>query len=112
MQKLPVHFWRSSAGREPVREWLSNLSADERRVIGRDIAKVQYGWPMGMPLCRPMGNGLWEVRSSLPSGREARVLFVFVDERLVAVHAFFKTTQKTPASDLGLARQRAKELKP
>ena len=76
----------------------------------RDIAKVQYSWPVGLPLCRPLSGGLWEVRASLPSKREARIFFGFHDGLLVAVHAIIKKTQKTPAEDLALARQRFREL--
>jgi phage-related protein len=110
IQPIPLVFWRSAAGREPVREWLNELSREDKRTIGRDIAKVQYGWPVGLPLCRPLSGGLWEVRTSLPSKREARVLFGFRDGMLIAVHAMIKKTQKAPAEDLALARQRFKEL--
>src|SRR5260370_585734 len=58
-------------------EWLSASSREDKRTIGRDIAKVQYGWPVGLPLCRPLSAGLWEVRSSLPSKREVRIFFGF-----------------------------------
>ncbi|HYC65717.1 MAG TPA: type II toxin-antitoxin system RelE/ParE family toxin [Reyranellaceae bacterium] len=74
------------------------------------MAKVQFGWPIGLPLCRPLAGGLWEVRSSLPSRREARVLFGFAGETMVAVHAFIKKSQATPQRELALARQRVKEL--
>lgn len=107
---IALVFWRSATGREPVREWLNELSREDKRTIGCDIAKVQYGWPMGLPLCRPLSAGLWEVRASLPSKREARVFFGFHDGMLVAVHAMMKKTQKTPTEDLALARQRFKEL--
>jgi len=63
-----------------------------------------------MPLCRPLGNGLWEVRSSLPSRRIARLLFFVDGGRIGVVHGFIKKTQKTPADDLDLARQRMKEM--
>lgn len=106
---VPLRFWRSTSGREPVREWLTELSLDDRRIIGRDMAKVQFGWPIGLPLCRPLSGGLWEVRSSLPSKREARVLFGFHDGELIALHAFIKKTQRTPSDELALARQRLKE---
>jgi phage-related protein len=106
----PLVFWRSASGREPVREWLNELSREDKRTIGRDIAKVQYGWPIGLPLCRPLSGGLWEVRASLPSKREARVFFGHHDGMLIAVHAIIKKTQRTPAEDLALARQRYKEL--
>ena len=110
LKPIPVVFWRSAAGREPVREWLSALSREDKRTIGRDIAKVQYGWPVGLPLCRSLSAGLWEVRSSLPSKREVRIFFGFHDGMLIAVHAMIKKTQKTPPEDLAIARQRFKEL--
>jgi phage-related protein len=109
-EPISLLFWRSATGREPVREWLNELSRDDKRTIGRDIAKVQYGWPVGLPLCRSLGAGLWEVRASLPSKREAWVFFGFHDGMLIALHAIIKKTQKTSTEDLALARQRFKEL--
>ena len=110
LKPIPLVFWRSLTGREPVRDWLNELSREDKRTIGRDMAKVQYGWPMGLPLCRPLSAGLWEMRASLPSKREARIFFGFHDGTLIAVHAMIKKVQKTPAEDLALARQRFKEL--
>ena len=78
--------------------------------VRSDIAKVQFGWPVGLPLCRPLSGGLWEVRSPLPSKRQARVFFGFHDGMLIALHAFIKKTQKTAPDDLALARQRLKEV--
>ena len=63
-----------------------------------------------MPLCRPLGSGLWEVRSSLPSRRIARVLFCVDGDRIGVVHGFIKKTLKTPADGLDLARRRMKEM--
>lgn len=94
-----------------MRDWLNQLPREDQKVVGRDLAKVQFGWPVGLPVCRPLSGGLWEVRSTLPSRREARVLFAFHEGRLVALHAFIKKTQKTPAGDLTLARQRLKEIR-
>ena len=93
-----------------MREWLNELSREDKQTIGRDIAKVQYGWPVGLPLCRPLSGGLWEVRASLPSKREARILFGFHDGMLIALHGIIKKTQRTPPEELTLARQRFKEL--
>jgi phage-related protein len=110
LKPIPLVFWRSEAGREPVREWLNGLPRGDKRTIGRDIAKVQFGWPIGLPLCRALAGGLWEVRSSLPSRREARVLFGFSGQTMVALHAFMKKSQATPKLELAIARQRMKEL--
>lgn len=110
LRPIPHRFWRARTGREPVREWLNALPREDQRTVGRDLAKVQYGWPVGLPLCRPLGDGLWEARSSLASRREARVLFGFHEGMLIALHAFIKKTQKTPPAELALARQRMKDL--
>jgi len=109
--ETPVVFYRTAGGAEPVLDWLRDLPAADRRVIGTDLATVQFGWPVGMPLCRPLGDGLWELRSDLASRRIARLLFFADAGRIGVVHGFIKKTQKTPAADLALARRRMKEMK-
>jgi phage-related protein len=104
-------FYQLSSGREPVREWLKALAAEDRKIIGEDIKDVEFSWPIGMPLCRALGKGLWEVRSDLTHGRIARVLFCIHDSRMVLLHGFIKKTQKTPDADLELAIKRTKEIR-
>jgi phage-related protein len=108
--ETPVIFYRTVGGVELVRDWLKALPIADRQCIGHDLAIVQFGWPVGMPLCRSLGGGLWEVRSTLPSRRIARVLFFFHERRIGVVHGFVKKTQKTPPQDLALARKRMKEM--
>ncbi|MDP3739961.1 MAG: type II toxin-antitoxin system RelE/ParE family toxin [Hyphomonadaceae bacterium] len=111
LKRIPAFFYQTAAGAEPVRDWLRTLDDEDRKVIGEDIATVEFGWPVGMPTCKLLGGGLWEVRSSLPSRREARVIFVVEEERMVLLHGFIKRSQKTPKSDLELAKKRMKEIK-
>ncbi len=108
--ETPVVFYRTAGGSEPVRDWLRSLPIEDRHRLGRDLAIVQFGWPVGLPICRPMGAGLWELRSSLSGGRIARVLFFFHEGRIGVVHGFIKKTQKTPPGDLELARNRMREM--
>jgi phage-related protein len=110
LDPIPLRFWRSTSDREPVRDWLNELPLEDRRTVGRDIAKVQYGWPIGLPLCRPLSGALWEVRSSLPSKREARVLFGFYNGELIALNAFIKKAQRAPHEEFALARRRLKDV--
>jgi len=109
-RKIAVVFYRTRGGSEIVRDWLRVLDERDRNAIGLDLMRIQFRWPVGMPLCRPMGEGLWEVRTSLPSSRIARVLFCVVAERIVVLHGFIKKTQKTPDDELALARKRMKEF--
>ena len=86
------------------------MARDDRRVVGKDIQKVEFGWPIGMPYCRPLGHGLWEVRSDLTDGTIARVMFCIVAGEMVLLHGFIKKTQKTPAKEIDLALKRKREL--
>jgi phage-related protein len=108
--EVPVRFYRSTAGREPVLEWLRSLDQKDRRAIGLDLMRVQFGWPIGMPLVRSLKDGLWEVRSNLPSQKIARLILCFHQKTLVVLHGFIKKTQKTPVEDLDLAKRRMKEV--
>jgi phage-related protein len=85
-QKIPLIFYRTGVGSEPVREWLKELPEVERQAVGKDLLRAQWRWPVGMPLCRPLGSGLWEVRTDLPSKRTARVLLSVYRGHLVALH--------------------------
>jgi phage-related protein len=109
-KKLPAFFYENVMGNRPVREWVLELSSEDRKLIGRDIQKVEFGWPLGMPYCRSLGNGLWEVRSDLTDGKIGRVIFCVTQARMVLLHGFVKKTQKTPAQDLKLALKRMKEV--
>jgi phage-related protein len=102
---LEVRFFKTDGGTEPVREWLRELSAIDRKTIGEDIKTVQFGWPLGMPLVRKIDKDLWEVRIHL-EGRIARVLFTISAGKAVLLHGFIKKSQATPKPDLDLAKNR------
>jgi phage-related protein len=105
-KRVPAIFFQTDAGGEPVRDWLKGLlSAIDRKRIGEDIKTVEFGWPIGMPICKPLSDGIFEVRTNLAQNRVARVLF-YIDKkgRMVLLHGFIKKTQKTPYQDLELAR--------
>lgn len=106
---LSVKFFRTEAGNEPVREWLTDLPREQRRVVGTDIKTVQLGWPIGMPVVRKLDHGLWEVRTGLDD-TIARVIFTVVESEMVLLHGFIKKSQKTPAIDLKTAKQRKSRL--
>ena len=105
-KRVPAIFYCTEAGGEPVREWLRGLSPEDRKRIGEDVKTVEFGWPIGMPVCKPLGDGIYEVRATLAQNRIARMLF-YIDKqgRMVLLHGFIKKTRKTPDEDLDLARR-------
>ena len=109
-KKLPASFYQTEGGAVPVREWLRSLAPADRRRIGEDIKEIEFDWPVGMPLCRSLKGGLWEVRSRISSGRIARLLLCIHEGRMVILHGFVKKTQQTPKPDLDLAMRRKKDV--
>ena len=109
-KKVQARFYLTPAGGNPVRDWLMKLGPEDKRQLGHDISVVEFGWPIGMPVCRNLGDGLWEIRSDLSNGRIARVLFCMRRGELMLLHGFIKKTQKTPKADLDLAIKRQKEV--
>jgi phage-related protein len=109
-RKLDAMFFKTDQGNEPVREWLLSLPKAERKMIGDDVLKVQYCWPIGKPLVGNLGHGLWEVRCGL-GDRIARIIFCVEGSAMVLLHGFIKKTQKTPKQELELAVKRMKQLR-
>lgn len=106
LKRVPAIFFRTEAGGEPVRAWLKDLPAADRKAIGDDVQKAEYAWPIGMPLSRSLGGGLHEIRTKLPGHRIARVFFyISASGHMVLLHGIMKKTQKTPIADLELARK-------
>lgn len=112
LKRLPAAFFRQQSGNEPVRDWLLSLSDGDRKAIGDDVRAAEFGWPVGMPLCRKIAGrkGLWEIRTHLPDGRIVRVFFCSHQGRMVLLHGFIKKTQKTPQNELDTAERRMKGL--
>jgi len=107
---LEVDFYQSDSSREPVLEWIRRLSPQNRARLGRDLRRLQAGWPVGMPLVRKLDKGLWELRSKFPDGI-GRLLFTVERQRLVFLVGFMKKSRKLPISELNTAKHRRTKLR-
>jgi phage-related protein len=111
MKRIRAVFYKTASGREPVREWLKEqLGQPDSITVGTDIRTVEYGWPVGMPLARPLGRGLFEIRTALSGNRTARVIFCVDNSFMFLLHGFIKKTRETPLKDIELALKRKQEL--
>jgi phage-related protein len=107
--KLDCRFFMTPSGAEPVRAWLKSLPVLARQEIGSDIRKVQWRWPIGLPLVDGIGQGLYEVRTMM-DGDIFRTFFCVDAGVMWLLHGLMKKTQKTSRADLMLARKRQHQL--
>lgn len=105
-KKLEVVFFKNDRGTMPVKVWLKKLSKESKKLIGEDIKKVQFGWPLGMPVVRHVDTKLWEIRSDLNDRTTARIFFTLYENNMVLLHGIIKKTRKTPKKDLDMAKKR------
>ncbi len=108
-KRIQAEFFQYENGTKPVRDWLLyELDEEERKFVGRDIATVEFEWPVGAPLVKKLGN-FWEVRTTLKSGW-SRVLFVVIDGRMILLHGVVKKSKKIQKDDLEVAVRRRSML--
>ena len=105
-----VVFHETANGSSIVLDFIRSFDSEDRRTIGIDLYAVQIGFPMGLPLCDHLKGPLWEIRTSLPSKREVRLLFFQKIDKLIVVHGFIKKVQRTPRKDIALAVKRMEEF--
>lgn len=110
MKRLKVFFYKSSTGKEPVRDFIKGMSKKDKAILGEDIKTVECGWPIGMPVCKPMGNKLFEIRSTNSQSLQVRILSTIKEDEMILLHAFVKKSQKTPKKELEIAYKRKSEV--
>lgn len=112
LKKINFRFWESDSGSKPVRDWLLKLDVGDRKTVGECLQKIEFGWPIGMPVCKPITahKGLFEARCNISDGRIARVLFCTHKGEMIGLHGIVKKTQKTPHHAIEIAVKRMKGL--
>lgn len=112
MKQFPARFSESATGKQPVREWLLSLSDEDRKLIGDDIGTAEFGWPVGMSLCRSIKgrNGLWEIRGSLNGNRNARAFFCAYGGDMILLHGFIGNSRTVQGREIDIAAKRMRGL--
>ncbi|HEX4068642.1 MAG TPA: type II toxin-antitoxin system RelE/ParE family toxin [Candidatus Babeliales bacterium] len=105
-----LRFYQETSGKEPVLEWINDFNEKDLKTIGLDIKEIQYSWPWKMPLVKPLGNGLMEMRTKLKD-KQIRIFFTLHKGEIILLHGFIKKTQKTPKNELEIALKRMKQTK-
>lgn len=112
--KFDIHFFKTSSGREPVREYLTHLlnskNPNDKELANEILTYLTLlkdrGTRLGMPYSKHLRDSLWELRP-----KNNRIIYCCIQgNNIYLLHYFKKQTQKTPLKDIKLALQRFKEL--
>ena len=101
-----ITFYRMTDGTAPVEEFLDSLNTKMRnKALDSLLILEEFGNTLREPYSKSMGNGLFELRIKFSSDISRIFYFFYTDNRIVVTNGFIKKTQKTPRSQLKLARQ-------
>lgn len=108
-----IEYYTTPSGQEIVKKFIDGLQEIDQAKLAHILDLLeQYGYRLGMPHAKPLGDGLVELR--VRSGRarqEIRIFYIFVkSNRIYLLHGFIKKTQTTPKRELDTARVRQAEI--
>ena len=112
--KFDIHFFKTSNGREPVQEYITQLMNSKNpteKALANEILTyltllTDKGTSLGMPYAKHLRNALWELRP-----KNNRIIYCCINRNdIYLLHCFKKQSQKTPLKEIKLALQRYKEL--
>lgn len=109
--KFKVELYETRTGGCPVRDFLDKLKTsdpDDFTAVVAGLAKLRNREYHREPLCKALGNGLFELRHV--GKLNTRVLWFFVKNcRIVAVHGIRSKGRAIPARDIETAAERMRD---
>lgn len=109
-----IIYYKDDKGDNPIQEFLVNLGRSNRILVAKTrqgIEKLRNRAYHKEPLSKHLEPGLWELR--IRAGVDIlRIIYTFDKGKIIILlHGFVKKDQKTPVSELEVARRRLKEIK-
>ncbi len=109
-----IVYYKDGSGNSPIEEFLlelkrSNNPLAEQTLKGLENLKNRVYHKE--PLSKYLEPGLWELRIKASSNILRSIYTFEKGQIIILLHIFIKKQQKTPARELGIARNRLKQLK-
>lgn len=97
-------------GSKPLSEFIKSLNMKMKaKVVANLHLLEEYGNLAREPLSKSLGDGIFEVRT-VEGNDIVRVLYFFDEEKIIiATNGFVKKQQKTPKSEIDLAKKRRED---
>jgi len=106
-----VELYETEAGISPVREFLDEVKTsdpDDFAAVVAGLAKLRNRQYHREPLCKALGDGLFELRHV--GKLNTRILWFFVkNRRIIAVHGIRNKGRAIPSRDIETARERMRD---
>jgi len=107
LQNFKVDFYKEEDGTKPVGQFIRSLEIKMKaKVVGNLHLLEEYGNMAREPLSKELEDGIFELRT-IEGDNIVRILYFFDKGRIIiATNGFVKKKQKTPRSEIELAKKR------
>lgn len=102
-----VNFYREEDGSKPVGDFIRTLDVKMKAKVVSDLYRLEMlGNEAQSPLSKFLEDDIFELRT-IQGNNIVRILYFFDEEEIIiATNGFVKKQQKTPQSEIQLAKQR------
>ncbi len=107
-----IEYYMTREGKSPVKEFVDSLSAEgQAKYIFITRLLQEYGIHVKEPYVKQITGHkkLYEIRIKDKSGISRILYFAHTGKKFVLLHGFIKKTDKMPAKEIDIAKQRMKE---
>lgn len=106
VQEYEIEFYDKPDGTEPAKDFILSLDTKMQAKVLRTVALLRDAGPtLREPYSKPLDDGIFEIRTKFGSDITRVLYFFMVGKRIILTNGFVKKTQKTPASEITLAKQ-------
>ena len=106
MQEFEIVFYKNDKGEKPVEDFLDSLNDKMRAKMLLSIRIVrEKGYQTRMPYSEELEDGIFELRAKVGSDISRVLYFFVVGRKIILTNGFIKKTQKTPKSEIELAKK-------
>ena len=113
MSHVKIRYYKSSAGRSPVEEFIMSLPESTRLEVFDAISLLDSGKTLVMPHSKNLSSirpGLHELRLRDKVGQVRVIYFIKKQVAIYLIHGFRKKTREIPRTELAVIIRRLKEI--
>lgn len=105
-----VEYYEKEDGTFPAEKFILSLDTKMQAKMFRELELLEtFGNELREPHSKPLGDGIYEIRAKVASDITRVLYFFVVNKKIILTNGFVKKTQKTPDSEITLAKKYRKD---
>lgn len=110
MQRFEVEYFEKEDGTYPAEEFILSQDVKMRAKLFRLLELLEEkGNTLREPYSKSLDDGIFEIRAKQGSNITRILYFFYIGNKIILTNGFIKKSQKTPPSEIDLAKKHRAE---